>query len=243
METYGHDFFKDRHANTVYAAESILNIVKPLLPTINSAVDLGCGVGTWLSVLKSQGVADVCGVDGSWVERDLLEVDESEFKQLDLDKTIDLGRSYDLAVSLEVAEHLMPASADNFVESLTGFSDFVLFSAAIPFQAKKFHVNEQWPDYWAEKFAAKGYVCFDLVRDVVWDDARIPVWYRQNTFLYVKRERLGDLNQQALAGQEPVESPKALVHPDYYLAKAQAGKTVKSSWKLLRRALKASLKN
>jgi len=35
--------------------------------------------------------------------------------------------------------------------------DNVLFSAAIPNQGGTGHINEQWQEYWAEKFYANGF--------------------------------------------------------------------------------------
>src|SRR5579862_3100091 len=66
-----------------------------------------------------------------------------------LDRPFNLGRSFDLAMSFEVAEHLPPDAAKGFVDSLTRLAPLVLFSAAIPFQGGVGHINEQWPEYWA----------------------------------------------------------------------------------------------
>lgn len=57
------------------------------------------------------------------------------------------NRRFDLAMTIEVAEHLTPVRADSFVEDLTRLSDVVLFSAAIPAQGGINHVNEQWQSY------------------------------------------------------------------------------------------------
>jgi hypothetical protein len=88
----------------------------------------------------------------------------------------------------------------------------VLFSAAIPLQGGYNHVNEQWPDYWVERFAALDYVAFDFVRPVVWNDREIPYWYRQNVLFFSKRERQSDVKHEPTI-------PLRLVHPELYLAK------------------------
>jgi len=54
MLHYEHDFYRDRHEKTAYSAKIILSKVVDILPSTHSAVDLGCGVGTWLSVLKDK---------------------------------------------------------------------------------------------------------------------------------------------------------------------------------------------
>ena len=98
-----------------------------------------------------------------------------------------------MAISLEVAEHLPESAADDFTSSLTNLSDFVLFSAAIPFQGGIGHVNEQWLTYWVEKFSSRGYLAVDLVRKRIWENQEIPIWFRQNTLVFVKEERFSDL--------------------------------------------------
>src|SRR4029077_20979056 len=88
-------------------------------------------------------------------------------------------------VSLEVAEHLDEAVASEFVASLVTHGAAVLFSAAVPRQGGSGHVNEQWPSYWAARFAHHGYVPIDAVRPAVWTDDRVAYWYAQNMLLYV----------------------------------------------------------
>jgi hypothetical protein len=109
----------------------------------------------------------------------------------------------DLAISLEVAEHLSPIRAESFVSDLCEAASFVLFGAAIPGQGGVGHVNEQWQSYWASLFAAQGYQCFDAVRPLVWGEKQLPYWYRQNILLYSKTS---------------LEAPRPailnLVHPD-----------------------------
>ena len=242
--TYGHNFYKDRHRNTVFSANAILPIVMDVIPKVRSAVDFGCGVGTWLSVLKEKGVAEIQGIDGDWVDKDLLEIPEQKFRQADLDAVIKLYRRYDLAISLEVAEHLQPESANHFVDNLTNASDFVLFSAALPFQGGAGHINEQWPDYWVDLFRNRGYVVLDIVRSRIWNEQAIPFWYRQNTLLFVKREQMQKLEtlDSVAHYQRP---PVSIVHPDLYLlkiSKINRADTVKGNLKLFRRAVKKWIK-
>jgi cyclopropane fatty-acyl-phospholipid synthase-like methyltransferase len=219
MKTYSNGFYANRHEETVHAANTILSILLQRLTAVHSAVDIGCGVGTWLAALQEKGVKDIQGVDGDWVNQDLLAIPRTAFKQVDLSKSaIKLPRKYDLAISLEVAEHLPPNRAKEFVSSLTALADHVLFSAAIPFQGGVHHVNEQWQTYWVELFRAAGYDVHDFIRSRIWNDSRIPFWYRQNILLFSKAEK---------TLLEPIDSdaspmPLDLVHPDLYLKRAQA---------------------
>ena len=193
---YNQSYYKRRHESTLYSATRILEAVNEILPSLNSTMDLGCGVGTWLSVAKEKYQAKVLGVDGPWVDKNLLVIDPTEFCTVDLSGklNLDFGERFDLAMSLEVAEHVPQRNAHDFVAALTGHSDFVLMSAAIHNQGGTGHVNEQWPDYWINLFKSHGYIALDLIRKRVWDDSQLPYWYRQNTLLYVKESRLEDLN-------------------------------------------------
>ncbi len=150
-----------------------------------SVVDVGCGTGTWLAEWLALGVTDVLGVDGDYVPRDRLEIPEALFAPRDLRQPLRLDRRFDLAQSLEVAEHLPPPRAESFVADLVAVAPAVLFSASIPGQRGTDHINEQWQDYWQGLFAGHGYTAVDLVRSVVWADPAVECWYSQNTILYV----------------------------------------------------------
>lgn len=195
MTLYNNEFYEKRHKKTLYSAEIILSIVQEIIPEIKSAVDLGCGVGTWLSVLEKRGATEVCGIDGSWVNNDYLEIQKDNFIENNFSKDVNpnVNRTFDLAISLEVAEHLPSSSAEGFVSSLTNLSEVVLFSAAIPRQGGVGHINEQWADYWITLFENRGYVAIDIIRKRIWNDESIPKWYRQNALVFVKKERIKDL--------------------------------------------------
>lgn len=168
-------------------ARAILPEVLRIVPA-TSVVDVGCGVGGWLEVAGELGVATVRGVDGGHVERDSLRIPVDRFVEVDLavpGALANVGR-FDLAICLEVAEHLPATRADSLIAELTGLAPAVLFSAAIPGQGGMHHVNEQWQSWWADRFRGRGYLPID-VRWRFWDDQRIPWWYRQNTVLYVDR--------------------------------------------------------
>ena len=181
---YRGKFFSERDSGTRHNAERVLGLIPLEELEVSSAADIGCGVGTWLSVLMGRGVTDVTGVDGPWVGRENLVIPPESFQERDLTRGFDLGRRFDLVISIEVGEHLAPEYADHFVSDLCRHGDLVLFSAAIPYQGGVRHVNEQWPSYWADRFAAHGYRPFDLVRPALWEETGVPVWFKQATFAY-----------------------------------------------------------
>lgn len=167
-----------------------LNSARRMVPWIlahyfvSSVIDVGCGEGAWLSHFAQEG-CKVFGLDGEHVNRDRLLISRSDFEVHDLTKLkeYNAGR-FDLAVSLEVAEHLPASSAENFIHLLTTLSDTVFFSAAIPGQSGAGHVNLQWADYWVKKFAKRGFGCVDVIRWAFWDDPSVEVWYKQNALIF-----------------------------------------------------------
>jgi hypothetical protein len=236
MARYRDEFFRGRHERTVYAAETVLGLLLPALPEARSAVDVGCGVGTWLSVAQRHGVSDIRGVDGHWVDIANLVIPAASFSHHDLRQNLDLGRRFDLAISLEVAEHLPRERASGFVGWLTDLADVVLFSAATPRQGGRNHFNEQWQDYWAALFAQRDYVPVDFIRARIWGDGKIATWYRQNLIVYVRRPRLAQL-----AFPQSAPGPLSVVHPEVFLTKLDRAATVGGWLKALRRKLRRAL--
>jgi SAM-dependent methyltransferase len=190
----------------------ILEMVRP-----NSVVDVGCGRGSWLLVFEENGVADFLGVDGDFINRRELVISPEKFWPHDLQKPLYLDREFDLVVSLEVAEHLPESCADTFVETLTRLGSVILFGAAIPHQGGTCHLNCQWPDYWAERFHARGYQVIDAVRKRIWKNERVAVWYSQNTFLYAKNDAIRRLPQLEEELSKTSPSQLSIVHPKMFL--------------------------
>jgi len=188
---YTSAYFESHVAGSLHSAHAILPLVLDLVD-VRSAVDVGCGVGAWLSVLMELGVDDILGVDGAYVDPKHILIPERCLTAHDLAKNFDVERTFDLAVSLEVAEHLPPERAHTFVETLARLAPVVLFSAAIPGQGGIAHVNERWPDYWAGLFAEHGYVPVDALRHRIWTSPEVEPWYAQNLLLFVAPSALTD---------------------------------------------------
>jgi hypothetical protein len=214
---YDNAFYREnKNDKKIESVSVILAEVIKIIPKINSAVDFGCGVGTWLAGLKKYGVTDICGYDGKWVNKDFLVIPPECFFEVDLERTIELKRRFNLAISIEVAEHLPENSAAEYVKTLVSASDIVLFAAAIPFQGGTNHVNEKWPEYWNNIFKIYNYVAVDCLRKIFWANNNVLDFHKQNIMLYVKRERLKELNvsESDICMNYP---PMALITQDRYL--------------------------
>jgi SAM-dependent methyltransferase len=215
-EHYTRSFYERQTDGATRSAEVIVPLVLQLLP-VRSVVDIGCGVGSWLSVFRKLGIDDICGIDGDYVDQDLLQIPPDRFQSFDLRKPFSLGRVFDLAVSLEVAEHLPADCAAVFVDCLTHLAPFVLFSAAIPFQGGTHHLNEQWPDNWAGLFKEHDYLPVDFIRKRVWQNDGVSWWYAQNTLLFARADLVK--SNAALGAEFEKTNPNqlSLVHPRQYL--------------------------
>jgi SAM-dependent methyltransferase len=175
------------HVSTVHNSEAPQEIVPVLMELLapESVVDIGCGIGTFLKCFKQHGIKDVLGIDGPWVNMDLLHTNISpqEFKEQNLEQSFKLEKKYDLVVSVEVAEHIHPEYADVFIQNLISAGNVIFFSAAVPQQGGQNHVNEQWLSYWKEKFSEYDYEVHDVLKPYFWNNPKIFFWYKQNMVL------------------------------------------------------------
>jgi hypothetical protein len=163
----------------------IMNLLHP-----QKVIDFGCGHGAWLKVFQDHDVRTILGLDGSYVVPSHLLIDRSSFRAVDLTQRWQLNGDWDLALCLEVAEHLPREASWRLVRALTKAAPLVLFSAAVPGQQGTGHVNEQWPDYWKSLFARRGFRRLDPFRPRIWQDGRVAWWYRQNMFLFASDETI-----------------------------------------------------
>ncbi len=204
-------------------AEGSLRSAVEVIPVIHdfikpkSVIDVGCGTGNWLSVWEKAGVADICGVDGDYIPKSQLLINEKYFLEADFKKTIVPLKKYDLVMSLEVAEHIPADCAKIFVHSLCGLGDCILFSAAIPHQGGVSHVNEQYPEYWIQLFSSEGYSVYDTIREKIWNNQKIDTCYRQNIFFFIKDSVKN--NYPAITSY--TNKILSLVHPEHFEHKEQ----------------------
>lgn len=160
------------------------------LTPFRSVVDVGCGRGAWLSVFEEYGAETIVGYDGEYIDRSRLLIPTECFRSAELTKPLAVKENFDLAVCLEVGEHLPPNAASRLVNVLTACAPMVLFSAAIPGQRGTRHINEQWPQYWQRLFADHGFVRLDPIRPLIWRDLSVAWYYKQNIFLYAHHDRI-----------------------------------------------------
>ena len=209
--------------------EGVKNSARVIVPLLanqfqpGSVADIGCGTGEWLAQFRNNGASTIFGIDGPWVEDRQLAIDPDEFTAMDLSQPLDTSKlpvnRFDLALCLEVGEHLDKSCSGLLVRNLTQISSVILFSAAIPGQGGVDHVNEQWQTYWAELFAQRNFTAIDWLRPKIWDNAQVDTWYKQNTLLYISNHRLQEwpaIAETRPAGGDLIAN---VVHPAQYMQK------------------------
>lgn len=173
---YSDSFFAAETAVALRSAHAALPHVFKLVPHA-SVIDIGCGTGGWAYVAQHLGSVAI-GVDHN-VPDDL----KLPVKMLDCDLTYGYPcTGFDLAICLEVAEHLEPRSGPDLVAGLCGANYSVLFSGATPGQPGVGHINCRPHAYWHLLFAQHGFVPDD--RFDISSLTDVEDFYRRNCFLY-----------------------------------------------------------
>lgn len=142
------------HEDYVRSAELIADTLYDLLRPVSLA-DLGAGCGVYAHRFARKGVK-VLAIDG--VVPPPEHAYPVDFEKRDLTAPFDNEwGAFDLALCLEVAEHIPEELSDAFLDNLLKFSDRLVLSAAQPNQGGHHHVNERPKRYWVAKLAAKGF--------------------------------------------------------------------------------------
>jgi SAM-dependent methyltransferase len=186
---YDRSYYEMKQDGWWASAEAIVAALLRWFPA-RSVLDVGCGTGNLLATFGRHGATELLGIDGDHVPRDLMHIDRDQFLPAEEARVAALGRRFDVACSLEYAEHLPEARAREFVGLLCDAAPVVLFSAAVPGQGGLGHVNEQRQSWWAALFAEHGRVAVDCIRPAIQGAPGAEWYYAQNTIVYCPPERV-----------------------------------------------------
>lgn len=237
-DLYSQSFYDDQVSGSYQSAKIYVDYLKKFYSP-KSVADVGCGRGTWLKAFKESGAEKLYGFDGAWNSQQNMLDNSIIFSACDLNQPIQFtNQRVDLSVSLEVAEHLNTVSSKTFVESLTKLADVVLFGAAFIGQGGINHINNQRHSFWANHFAAFGYVAFDVFRPALWGDEEVEYFYRQNAFLYVRKDS-DAFKKITSKGAMPISHLDFMdcVHPELFSSVVNHKPNFKESLKILYKSL------
>ena len=164
-----------------------------------SVVDIGCGDGRLLAAIHALDPSlSVLGIDSSAAaltraQRAGLPVERHDLSFWRPGETRRLKARtacFDLAISLETAEHLPPWGGRRLVTLLTQ-GRVAVFSAAHPGQGGTWHINERPFDYWRGLFRSRGFEVSanDEAFRQSMQQLRLPWWYGSNLHLFERAPR------------------------------------------------------
>lgn len=159
-DIYTAEWFADRVDGQLTKMEHAWALDELLHPA--SVIDVGCATGNmllwWAQNRPEVSLAGVekyaveaCQAANPLVARFIIEADAE-----------DLGWAtwfshYDLAICVEVAEHMAPGTEHALAQGLCHLSDQVFFTAAQPGQGGDGHINCRKREFWIDLFAENGY--------------------------------------------------------------------------------------
>ncbi len=190
---YNAEYYAETVAEAATASADVMasSIVSDLAP--NAVFDVGCGTGALLAALGRLGCPGF-GVEYSKAALRYCREQNLDVTRFDIENDrYENPRDFDVAVSMEVAEHIPESRADRYLDLLAGAGRAVVFTAAPPGQGGNDHVNERPAAYWIAKFADRGFQLNDeLTRS--WHDhwrrsEHVRSWYYQNLMVF---RRAGD---------------------------------------------------
>src|SRR5690242_12854298 len=149
------NYYNDQYFNSeifdfdyVPIAEAIMRQYAPA-----SIIEFGCGNGELTKALSKKG-ASITAIDG-YAHPNFNNHDNISFFKIDLNNSVVLkkflatqNQKFDVAICMEVAEHLNPDVTESLIDSLTSSADVVIFSAAIPGQGGEGHINCRNRVFW-----------------------------------------------------------------------------------------------
>lgn len=230
MTIYNNHFYGDDSTRKLSARKILRYYWKFFNP--KKIVDVGCGRGVWLDECRNLGATNLLGIDGDYNSQHNM---FKNFKYInhDLNKKFAIKEKYDLAISVETIEHLKPEISNNFIKSLCKLSETIIFSGAFPYQGGIGHINERLHSEFAKIFIKNNYFPFDFFRPALFSDKDISFWYRQNIFLYLKKNSY-NYKKLIYHNIKPLKNIYFMncVHPELYFRKV-CNNGIKVSFKKL----------
>jgi hypothetical protein len=155
LETAYSEKFFARRKSLMWRAGVLCPAIRKILRP-KQVIDIGCAIGDFVQWFNKHKI-DAYGLEGSTQVIPHLVCGKDRVFFCDLRKEILTPTQFDLALCIEVAEHIEEKYADCFVANLCRLAPRIFLTAAGPGQGGHYHVNLQQRAYWLNKFAQQGY--------------------------------------------------------------------------------------
>lgn len=185
---YNENYFQSQIFNFDYEpiAQAIIEEYNP-----KSILEFGCGKGDLTKCLANHGI-EIIAVDG-YAKPDFSKFPNIKFSFLNLNNELEvttflsnLNSRFDIAISLEVAEHLNPEISSSLIKWMTSVTDKIIFSAAVIGQGGDGHINCKPREFWHNEFQKNGFMISDKIREKVRNHEGVGPWYRHNIIDYYR---------------------------------------------------------
>lgn len=186
---YNSNYFSSSIFEYDYAAiaETIIKEYQP-----KTIIEFGCGTGALAREFASRGIT-VVAIDG-YSMPDFSNYSDVKFTKIDLNNVNETQKflssfnsKFDLAISIEVAEHLNPDVSQSFIQWMTSVADVVVFSAAVPHQDGDGHINCRTRQDWYKFLKKSDFVIADTLRIHFTSNLRLGLWHKLNVIDYVRK--------------------------------------------------------
>jgi 2-polyprenyl-3-methyl-5-hydroxy-6-metoxy-1,4-benzoquinol methylase len=153
----------------------------------NSVIDFGCSNGLHLAQFRKLGMRTF-GIEGTLSYRQYIKQNyDGDFAIVDMRLPFDINSRFELAICIEVLEHIEDKFANIAVENICRHSDNICITAS-PINTARYHVNGQDKGYWIEKFVKNG-VSYresesNALESVFKRISGAPNWMRENLMIF-----------------------------------------------------------
>ena len=133
------------------------NIVDAFNP--KTVLDVGCAWGYLVEALHERGVEaygiDISDYAISMTKSELRKYFNAQSATENLPESF--PKKFDLVTNIEVIEHIPEEECEKVIAQMCRYSDTIVFSSSASDIRDPTHINVQQPEYWAKRFAKKGF--------------------------------------------------------------------------------------